>query len=552
MRHSKVRSLALALLVIGCPACTCCKKDTANQVPLPDATLAAPFASCVGASSSAGSVKPPTVSARILTDITPTMQGFAGFGAKATALRQVHSTIDVAAGEATAPGPKRCSIGARWECRKLQEGDKTKCVEWVTTPAVMCDAKAPDYGTPSTYSATTETSKLDEILVRKPIPEKVDPDHPVAPDWLDEAGLTVIVSSGIEPGPLSTGAATTAREACQAGPSPACVAKALVERVKEGFGVWAATVMLPFDGSYVADVPVDAKYLAATKAHLEGLKKVAAGEATLFQGVEFTAGVQAAVYSRGANHSRFLYKGLRPLLVLALSRSPETGRAFLRSLREKLQADPALRPGKMAFDDVFAASELAPLASTTYALKNLELAPAGAGGQGDLDPAALAEFHLGAPGASANGAWAEISCGGQGKAWALAKYEAKAPAIPLPVFIKESTQLQGPSSNETLPDRSSTAQNAPGGEPAFRIFTTCAPLAPRANPWVIEYLFHAKSELDESMMGGQWFAKGSAPNSYEMPERLYGLREIATAVLRQTVIHERCVQKVRLSVKRTP
>lgn len=548
-RAAECLSLAL-LLVAGCD--NKATEGGKGEAPPSATSSTAPvggFATCTGPAAGAKPAKPPSIAGRIFTEITPTMQGFTGGAGKATSLRQVHGLIDVAVGEATSPGPKRCSLGAKWVCARYEETDKTKCAAWTTSPAVLCNEKVSDYGAPPTYSAVTETSKLDEILVRKPVPEKVDPDHPAPPDWLDEAGLSVFVSSGIEPGPVSTSAAATAKDACASGPSPACIARALSDRAKEGYGVWAVTILLPYTGSYVADVPVDAKYLNATKAHLEGIKKVAAGEATPFAGVELKADSQIPVFSRGASYSRFAYRGVRPLLVFALSRNHEAGRTFVRSLTDKLKADPALRTGKMAYEDVVGSIELAPLAFAKYSLSPPEMAPRGPGGQGDIDPTALAEFHLTNPGASSNGSWADVSCGAQGKAWVLAKFSHAPPAIPVPSFVKQSVRLDGPSSNATLPAKTSLAQRT-GEEPVFRIFASCGPLTARPEPWAIEYLMQAKSELDEPALGSAWFARASAPNAYEMPERAYGLREIFTAVLRQAVTVEYCSQKIRLNIKR--
>jgi hypothetical protein len=384
------------------------------------------------------------------------------------------------------------------------------------------------------------------------VPEKVVADAPPAPDWLDDAGLTVIVSSGLESGPATMPPSVAPADACKAGPSPACITRALVERAKEGFGVWLITANLPFDGSFVADVPVDAKYLAASKAHVGDLKKVASGETTPYFGIDLDVHSQQQIWSttRGPGFSRFSYKGVRPLLIVALSRNPETGRAFVKSLVDKLRADPALRPGKLSAEDAFTSIELAPLAGSTFAPTALELAPKDAEPQKGLDPADLAEFRFGGAGASERGAWAEVACGTKGKGWLLSRYSTTPGALPLPAYVKETVYLEGPSSDEPLPAKVSLQERIEG-QPAFRIYASCAPLTARSEPWAIEYLLHGKSELDDKALEATWLTRASAPNVYEMPERTYGLREIATAVLKQAVTRDACVTRVRVTVKRS-
>ena len=540
--------------VLGCVAAlalvACGKKDAdpgSGHVKPPGGS----FAACSGMPILPKPAKAATVPARIFTDITPTMQGFAGYGGTATALRVVHQLVDVAVGEAGAPKPRRCSLGAQWQCNKWNDQEK-KCDLYGTTPAVRCIDNPPDYGAPSTYLAANDTSKLDEVLVRKPVPAKVDPDKPVEPDWLDDAGLTVIVSSGVESGPMTTTGSVAPAEACKGGPSPACLARALGERVKEGFGAWLVVFQLPFDGSFIADVPVDAKYLGTTKTHVEELKKVASGETTPYLGIEFQVGAQQQVWgtTRGPGFSRFFYKGVRPLLILALSRSPEMGRVFVKSLIDRVKSDPALRPGKMSPDDAFSAIELAPLSPSSFAASALELAPRDSEPQKGLDPAALAEFRFSGPGASDRGAWADVACGAKGQSWVLSRYTKRPGAVAVPPYVKESVYLDGPSSDEPLPARVSL-QELVDGQPAFRIFTSCGPLSTRGEPWAIEYLLHTKSELDDKAVEATWLARASAPNVYEMPERTYGLREVATAVLREAVTRDTCLTKVRLTITRS-
>jgi hypothetical protein len=552
-RWSRIDSLIFVAAVLGAgPGCHTGPDEKATSAAGSKKPSGGTFAACNGAPVPAKPAKPASVPARIFTDITPTMQGFAGYGGKATSLREIHRSIDVAVGEAGAPSPRRCSLGAQWKCATWNDAEK-KCDSYYTTPAVQCDEKVtPDYGAPTTYLAANDTSKLDEVLVRKPVPEKVVADAPPAPDWLDDAGLTVIVSSGLEPGPITTPPSVSPAESCKAGPSPACITRSLVERTKEGFGAWLITANLPFDGSYVADVPVDAKYLESAKTHVADLKKIATGETTPYFGLDLEVRAQQQIWSttRGPGYSRFSYKGVRPLLIVAMSRNPDTGRAFAKSLVDKLRADPALRPGKLSAEEAFASIELGPLAGSTFAPGALELLSKDAEPQKGLDPAELAEFRFGGGGASERGAWSDVSCGAKGKGWLLARYATTPGAVALPPYVKETVRLEGPSSDEPLPAMVSHQERVEG-QPAFRVFVGCGPLATRSEPWAVEYLLYGKSELDEKALEATWLARASAPNVYEMPERTYGLREVATAVLKQAVTRDTCASRVRVTVKRS-
>jgi hypothetical protein len=522
--------------------------------PAPGASAPAPVPpappACTGLPAATPPAKSPTHPSRVFTDVSLGMRGFAGWGGKATELRAVHQIINVAAAEAGAPNPRRCSLGARWECAEWAEDGKKQCVRWSASKPVDCD-RSVDYGVPSTYAAVKfDTAKIDAVLLRQPLPEKVDPDHPPEPDWLDDAGLTVIVASGLEPGPLPGAETTSAADLCaRGGPSPACVARALQERAREGYGVWLVSLLLPFEGAYVADVPVDPTYLERAKAHLKQAKEVAAGESTEYRGIDLSVGPQSPS-GRGAAFSQLRYKGVRPLLLIVLSRRPETGRAFVDSVVRKVRADPALLAGSMSPEAAFDSIELAPFSPASYRLTGLELAPKGPAGQGDLDPAALSELRFSPGGASSNGAWAKVSCGAKGKAWTVAPYESKAGAAPLPAWVSQSVSLEGPTSSPALPPKVSLSQRIEGEE-AFKVFVSCGPLPVSTTARAIDYALHSRTELDAKALDGSWLARRSAPNGFEMPERIYGLKELAGAVLRQAGTADWCMSRLRLEVTRT-
>jgi hypothetical protein len=547
VRTSAVLVTVLGAISIGCPGSSSGTAEggtaTTAAAAIPDCTPAALPAAPAGAVA-------PTIPSRVFVDVAPTMAGFTGAGDRANALRKVHQVIDTALGEAGAGPPRRCSLGAKWQRVKKhdcteEETDPNKCWVWIVSKPVDCDAKVGDWGAPTTYSALHDTSKLDAVLIPVPRPAKIDPDHPPAPDLVDEANATIVVASGIEPGPLP-GAAETSAAACTQGSGPGCIAAALLERVKAGYGVWIVELMASFQGSYTADVPVDAKYKQGAAAHFAAIKQVAAGESTAFPGIDFKITGQDAYQRKGLAHSRFQYSGVRPLVLIVLSRKPEMGRKIVASLTEKLRADPVLRPGKMTPESIVQSAELAPLSIPRFTIGSVDLVPRE---QQGLEPAVLSELRVEEKGATEKGGFARVWCGSKGQSWFEAKWSKATQSPELPPFVRSTTALAGPFSNVKLPDKVSMQRANPDASSA-RVFLSCVPLAPRPDMWAVEYHLRAKTDLDEAGTQSTWWAKGSSPNSYEMPEKVYGLKEIATALLKATVTRESCESRVRLNVKR--
>ncbi|MBM4320720.1 MAG: hypothetical protein FJ125_12375, partial [Deltaproteobacteria bacterium] len=458
-------ALALALALLG-PAGGGCDSPAPRPAPAapvrpqqqvagaPAAAVARPGAPAAPAAAAPPTVRP-TQASRVFVDVSRSKRGHVGPRAKKTALRQLQRLIDVSLGEAGAPGPERCSLGAVPYCVRWQEQDAgpKKCVGWAATPAINCSGKAPDYGQPGLYGAAS--SGAQSVLLRAPLPPTIDPDHPPAPDWLDQAELSVLVLSGPEPGPATPPAGASALEVCRGGPSPACLALALAARAAEGYGIWLVAVALEFDGSYMVDVPVDKRFVAAAQEHLRAVERVPVGGHTRYLGIDLKVSGQQPLPDRPGS-SLFVYQGVRPLLIMALSRNLDKGRSFVRALTGKLAGDPAIPPGKMLPQDVVHAVELAPLGLPSYRLLSVEKAPPGPGergGQGDLDPAALSELRLTGSGADASGLWGGIFCGAKGKAWVVVRYAELPGAIPPPGYLRTSLALVGPTGPEPVPPR---------------------------------------------------------------------------------------------------
>lgn len=330
-------ALALALLSLHC------SKDSPAPVPTPGpgsvsvtVTASAPTAS---GSAHRPPPAPPTLDGRLYVDVTLSMRGF--LHADSKAFDEVLKITKTAMGSAGASKRATCSLGAnaracaRWEDFDDADGrKKSRCVEWKELEATSCERQGDYFAKEASYTA--DIPRVDHVLARAPLPERYDP--ATSPrDPLDEAGITVLAVSGMDPGPVTT-KELSAQKACQGGPSPACVGAALVERAREGYGAWLVTVMMPFDGDVLAGVGKDKRHVAAVEEHLKGLKLVAPGETSRFAGVDFRVGAtQKDAPARGPKGTKnddaslLSYKGVRPLLLLVLARDATKGREIGRA-----------------------------------------------------------------------------------------------------------------------------------------------------------------------------------------------------------------------------
>lgn len=531
-----------------------CDKKPADRADSPDA------ATPVSTSSEMRTLMappPPKMAGRVYVDVSTGMKGFAA-APKTTALRALHGALDVAMSEAGAPTSPKCTVGIRQICVKYGEDDagKPACVAWGPTPPIECAAKPPDLASSETYSAGA--SSIDVPFVRQPRPEKYDPDKPPPGDPLDEAKLTVIVTSSPAPGAKESAAESLAL-ACKQGPTPGCLSAALQARAAEDYGIWVIGALLAFDGTFVANVTRDPVHLNEVRDHLKEIKAVAAGAAPRFSSVTFKID-PAAVQPQDAAQSAFRFSGVRPVLVFALSRDVEMGRRFVASFTSHLSAESALRPGAMTSAEIVRSVELAPLHAGKYKLKGLERAAAAPMGAGNKCPdplpvgtqcmgqTELTEFGpLKDVKSDANGVSAKVSCGAKGKSWVLAEIEESSPAT-LPPFVTQIPVVLGPRTDQGLPERVGFPPERVEGQNKFKLGAACGPLTPRSAPWVVEYELRRELKVDAEKTG--WLADWTSPDAYHMPERAHGLREIALAVVKKSESSKTAFGRIRFDIER--
>lgn len=431
----------------------------------------------------------PRLGARVYVDISGSMRGFTSRGARR--LSSVHQAVADALAEVGARA-ERCLLGEAFTC----EG---------------ADAAVAVFDDPHTYNAPT--SRLDSVLRRVPVPAQIDPDHPPAPDSLDEAGLTLIVTDGMQVSAASNDSA----DACAAGGDPHCIAGLIHDRVREGFAFTVVQQMLAFDGPHFAERTLGPDHLAQTQAHLERIRFE-----PRYNGIEFAAR-QLTTDAQTGHHS-FRYSGTKPLLFFVLGRDAGQVRRFGAALVRELRRQP-IHPGQMRPEDSVQFVDVAPLPSGR-AIALSALTEAGAEAQHGLSIDRVREVRLSGVSQRDGGLRADLWCGRNGARFYQVSHARS--AEPLPPFIVESLVLEGPAGR--VPPRVATPAVAVDGVAAYQFGVNCAPLPAGTSTIGYELVRELRVAESEVLANEWWFAR-SGTSPYETPELPYGLRELVERAL---------------------
>lgn len=543
------RRAACLLVVVAAVGCDK-KKDSTAALP-GNCPTGMPTTSASSASSASAPAAPaPTQKGRLYIDIASNMRGFTKQpAALANLFRSVRTAMDGAGANAS----QECTVGGKPVCLKFEEADagaEKKCLEWGVSPEkVECWSQpvtVDKLAQPTFYAA--ESSKLDDVLVRKPRPERIDPDRPPPPDSLDASGLTVLVTSPFEPGASKVAEGASAASACSR-PTPQCIATALRARRDEGYGVWLVAAQLEFEGTYPSMIARGDSALKVVRSHLDELQRVREGEKVSFPGVKLDVSAQSPATLKQPYGSWFRYKGVRPVVILALSRDAKQGREFVRTLEAEFKRNPN-RPGRLGADDVLRSVELAPLAFPTYRLAAVSK---DASDQQGLDPTMQSEFKEVTSTAAPPGLVANAQCGARGAARLRVQAEETPGAIPVPSYLSVRPLLQGPSGEKLPPDVGKVETLA--GPLRFGLGLWCTPLAVCPSPWSFRYQLGREVKFftrdERSQLAGKkkdlpaeeqrayeeteraWWSRSgwSAENDHEMPERIFGLEEVVETLL---------------------
>ncbi|MCB9743516.1 MAG: hypothetical protein H6741_05775 [Alphaproteobacteria bacterium] len=245
--------------------------------------------------------------ARVVTDISGSMQGFVGGGGNH--LIQLHEELTGALGAQGVPGALEYCL--------------------VSTD-VSCDGKTNlgRYGDAKLY--TGKESRFDKALDLK------------GDEGPDSRYVTVILTDGVYGG---GGGNATDMAGCAAGATVACIGQRLVKLAEAGYGVWVVGASLPFDGRVYAERSMDQGQFDRLKAGLGDHQRVEA-------------------FKAHATDASYGYTGPRPLLTLVVTKDVTLGRKLAAELERRFKAVGVASPD----GDGVHSAEWAPLDTLTEKL----------------------------------------------------------------------------------------------------------------------------------------------------------------------------------------
>jgi hypothetical protein len=472
--------LLSALLIGGCSSCTT-TVDPAIRTCQPVAE-ATPLPPLTGSG------------ALIVTDISGSMNGFAI--PSSVKLFTLHSELErsVRNGIASAePNPliKRCYLGVNLECQK--------------------QLNLRDLDNPGTYSAKESRLDLFMLSAKKDGDNK---DNKPESDPLDPYRIAVLVTDGMEASASNASSAAP----CMAGADPDCMAHLLVERAQHGYGIWMAVLLLPFKGNHYAERPMDNTMWQKTQQHVAAL-----AEDPYFKGVKFNA------KRTGTNvpFEYYQFEGVKPIMVLVLSKDLQAGRAVMQQFTESIKREAIAQPAEAVYS-----IELAPLST-----KLRQIAKIG------LPPTAQAEGARPLFSGRKGGIYDYlIECDRNGSAALSATSEERPGAQLTPYGVTAKFDLV-PFGKPSLGPNNLSIKPLQDG--SFQLRVSCQ----QVKQGSYETCLNLQTTLAPDAQSDAFWKALHADNMYEAPERLYGLNVMVQKVL-DAVTHEpRIMDRVRFRVE---
>ncbi|MBI5518112.1 MAG: hypothetical protein HY909_30355 [Deltaproteobacteria bacterium] len=446
---------------------------------------------------------PPGRGARVVVDVSESVRGFTS--TSSVALETLHGqVIDGALSAMQLNNPfERCALDTDLHCAP----------PFVTPQQLRL---------PGTYRGTNAALHL---ALRRP-PRAPRPDLQV-PDPLDPFAVTVLVTDGFQSTSSAFQPNAVADVACTAGADPSCLAALLRRRVDEGYGVWVLRLTLPFEGRYFAERRLDATMWARVTAHVEELNRDPA-----WNGVRFSASRPTMTSDSGP----FQWSGARPLLVFVLSRDIPRARGLLTEMVRRLNVE---RIGRRQTSEDFTWAEWAPYEGLTAQV--VAASRADRGPQADalrVDPASRTPGGFVVP----------ARCSIQGKSRILLQgavaYGSQTP--PPWARIELGWRLLTPPAGELLVPREAL-RPVPG---AFQAYTGLDCTVLNAGRYSYDLALWARWSVDDAALAQQWFSRESADTSFETPERVFGLADLARSVVSAGVTREGALDRVALRLNR--
>lgn len=493
-RPGPVRRARLALAALALAACNNPSTPPApTGAPVPDPAPGTP----------APPAAPPGRGAQVFVDVSESIRGFTS--PRSTALQTLHAQV----------------IEASLSALQLNNPFQRCAVD----TAVRCEAPqltAQQARLPATYRGGYSALHL---ALRRP-PRAPRPDLQ-QPDPLDPYGVTVLVTDGFQ----STGTAfqpgASGDVACTAGADPSCLAALLRQRVEEGYGLWVGRVILPFDGRYFAERRLDPAMWSRITQHVAALNTD-----PQWNGVRFTASSPAMASESGA----FRWQGARPLLVFVLSRDVPRGRQLVGEMQRRLAVERiTLRrsPSDIAF------SEWSPFEGLTARV--LAAARNESGGAAD-------RVIVDRPARQGGAYLVPVRCDVHGQARIRLDGVVRFGAAPPPSIASVSLTWRSPNPLDPFFLMPREPMRPVPGPFTARTGIDCRQLPPGTR----EYHFglHGQWRVDPAAMAAEWYMTGSAETSFDSPEKVFGLADLARTVIAAGVNRQGYLDRVTLRVTR--
>jgi len=431
----------------------------------------------------------------IVTDISGSMNGFARPGS--VRLFTIHDTLERAVRDALPSGGAGASI------KRCYLGDGLDCQSPLQVRAL---------DNPGSYGA--RESRLDLFLSKAPEKDAGQEDAKAVEDPLAPYRLAVLVTDGMQARAAGGGGGG----ACLGGADPECMAYLLRQKAEQGYGIWMALLMLPFNGTHYAERPLDDVLWQRIQQHA-----AEAGREERFRGISFN------VRRAGATpFTSYQYEGVKPLVVIALSKDIEGGRKFIRQFVDTIKREPVVAPADAAYS-----IELAPLSVRPRHITKISLAPSSS--IEDVTPVTGQRREPGLYDYL-------VECGRGGKPTFLATWEEGEGAQALPDGVRADFRL-APNGDGNLPQGPLATRALDKG---FEVQLTCRQLQPGAYAGCLDL----RAELKAEPGADAFWAALHADNMYEAPERLYGLREMVQKVLDAVTAKPRETDRVLFRVER--
>ncbi len=391
--------------------------------------------------------------------------------------------------------------------------------------AVHCEAPqltAQQARLPATYRGGY--SALHLALRRPPRAPRADLQQP---DPLDPYNLTVLVTDGFQSTSTPFQPGASGDVACTAGADPSCLAALLRQRVEEGYGLWVGRLILPFDGRYFAERHLDPPMWARITQHVAALNT-----SPEWNGVHFAASAPAMSGESGA----FRWQGARPLLVFVLTRDIPRGRLFVGEMQRRLAVERiTLRhsPADIAF------SEWSPFEGLNA--RTLSAARNESGGAADsviVDrPIRQGETLL-----------IPTHCDVHGQARIRLDGVIQFGSMPPPPIAAVTLSWQSPAPLDGFFLMPREPMRTLPGPFTVRTGIDCRQLPPGTRDYA--FGLFGQWTVNPAVMAAEWFTTGSAETSYDSPEKVFGLADLARTVIAAGINRQGYLDRVTLRVTR--